>query len=530
MKITKARKTAWATGVCVSLVVVLASFSVQGCTDLGEETFGVIEPDNFFNTESEIIAGLAPVYAQLRGTLGGFHTLSQVSSDETVVPTRGSDWFDNGRWLAIHRQTWDASLSDLSGAWNGSYTGVARANGLLQNLEAAPEGRDTLIAELRGLRAFYYYQLMDLFGGVPIVGDEPDEYIADPDNPPAAATRQEVFDFIRTELTDIRDRLPAAYEGSDYGRMTKGAVDAILANMYLNAAVFTQNSDGINATGYNSCADVQIDGQSACQLAIDAADRVIDSGEYMLSEDWNSIFAPGNSNNPEHIFVVGHLPEDGLGLNFPHQALHYNQITPSAWNGFATLAETYGAFDEEDQRRSIFLEGRQVNVETGEPVDNRQGEPLIFTPEIGDVTNAGEGEGVRVYKFPVDPAHVGPNQGNDYPYFRLSEMYLIKAEALNELNGPTAEAVSLINELRARVFEPDQPLSPGSKEDMREALLEERLFEMTYEARRRQDLVRFGAFTDAWAFKAASEPYRVIFPVPQSQLDSNPNLDQNIGY
>ena len=120
-------------------------------------------------------------------------------------------------------------------------------------------------------------------------------------------------------------------------------------------------------------------------------------------------------------------------------------------------------FDEDDGRRSIFLEGRQVNVETGEPVNNRQGEPLIFTPEIGDVTNAGEGEGVRVYKFPVDPAHVGPNQGNDYPYFRLAEMYLIKAEALNELNGPTAEAVALIDEIRARVFEPNEPINPSSK-------------------------------------------------------------------
>ena len=65
---------------------------------------------------------------------------------------------------------------------------------------------------------------------------------------------------------------------------------------------------------------------------------------------------------------------------------------------------------------------------------------------------------------------------------------------------------------------------------MREAILEERLFEMTYEARRRQDLVRFGRFTDAWAFKPASESYRVIFPIPQSQLDSNPNLEQNVGY
>ena len=497
---------------------------------MGEETFGVIEPENFYNTDEEITAGLAPVYAILRGTLGDYHNLSQVSSDESLVPTRGSDWYDNGVWLALHRQTWDPSLGALNGAWNNAYTGIARANGLLQILEENPEGREQLIAELRALRAFYYYTLMDLFGGVPIVGDEPGEYLADPDNPPAASTREEVFNFVRSELLAVRDELPAQYENG-YGRITQGAVDALLANMYINADVFMSSSEGIDATSYNSCADVQLDGQSACMLAIEAARRVINSDQYSLVEDWNSIFAPDNAQNPEHIFVVAHLPENGLGLNFPHRALHYNQLSPSPWNGFATLAETYNAFNEDDQRRSIFLEGPQVNVETGEPVENRQNERLVFTPQINDITNATEGEGVRIYKFPYDPDHEGPNQGNDYAFFRVAEMYLIIAEALNEMNGPNQESIDLLNELRARVFEPDEPLSlPATKEELREIILQERLYELTYEAKRRQDLIRFGEFTEPWAFKDQSEPYRVLFPIPQPQRDANPNLGQNPGY
>ena len=529
MNILKMRKVVWTSGL-LALLVAASAVSIQGCTDLDEQTFGSIEADNFYNTDEEILAGVAPIYAQLRSTLDAYHNLSQVSSDETIVPTRGSDWFDNGRWLAIHRHTWDPSLSDLNGAWNSSYTGVARANGLLQVLEDA-EGQEQLIAELRALRAFYYYQLMDLFGGVPLVGDEEGEFLADPDNPPSAATRQETFDFIRSELLAVRETLPEQYEGG-YGRMTRYAVDAILANMYLNAAVFTQSSEGISANSYNSCANVQIDGQNACQLAIEAADRVLNSGLYMLSEDWSEIFAPDNAENPEHIFVVAHLAEEGLGLNFPYRALHYNQLSgPTPWNGFATLAETYYAFDEDDQRRSIFLEGQAFNIETGEPVTNRSNEPLIFTPEIRDATAATEAEGVRILKFPVDPNRDRQNMGNDYPYFRLTEMYLIKAEALNELSGPTAEAVALVNEIRARVFEPDEPISPSSQEAMREALLEERLFELTYEARRRQDMIRHGVFTNAWAFKDVGEGFRVLFPIPQAQIDaSNGNLDQNPGY
>jgi starch-binding outer membrane protein, SusD/RagB family len=249
-------------------------------------------------------------------------------------------------------------------------------------------------------------------------------------------------------------------------------------------------------------------------------------------DNWFANFSHDNSGVPEHIFVVAHLPEDGLGLNFIHRAMHYNQFTPAPWNGFSTLAETFFAFDEDDQRRGIFMEGRQFNLETGEPVSNRQGEPLIFTPDINDITNAGEGEGVRIMKFTPDPNHVGPNNGNDYPFFRLAEMYLIKAEALSEL-GQTGPAVEQLNVLRERVFEPRKPLSAGAfnQASLRDQILDERLFELTYEAKRRQDLIRHGKFTQAWSFKNESQPFRILFPVPQTQLDANPNLQpQNPGY
>jgi len=504
---------------CALLLAPVALTSVQGCTDLSEEPTSAITPDNFYRTQDEVLGGVASVYAGLRPTLWEYYNLSQVTTDENIVPTRGQDWFDNGRWLEMHRQTWTpnspVALEDMNGAYNNLFAGVARANVVLNAMESVTvPGQDTIQAELRMLRAFYYYMLMDMFGGVPIVttteiAERPRE------------TRDSVFRFIEAELTEAREALPDRRPPEEYGRVTKGAADAILASMYLNAQVFTGE---VTASGLQP-------GPARWEDAIAAADRVLNSGVYSLAANWRSNFDPNNESSPENIFVIRHVAQDGLGLNFVMRATHYNQLDPAPWNGFATLAETYNAFDAADRRREIFLVGPQVNLITGEPINDRAGNRLVYTVDIKDPTQATEGEGARIVKFAPDPARVGGDNGNDYPYFRLAEMYLIKAEALNEL-GRTSEAVALVNTLRARVFTPPQPLAPGAfnQASFREQILKERLFELTAEAKRRQDLIRFGRFTQPWSFKEQREPYRILMPIPQTQLQTNPLLTQNPGY
>lgn len=522
--------------VLAAAVLVAPALLLAGCTDLGEEAFSSVEPGNFFQTEAEVTAALAPVYAQLRAMLWAYHNLSQVTSDETIVPTRGSDWADGGRWLSMHRHNWDANLVDLNDAWVAAYTGIARANILLENLETVDvPNKEGISAEIRALRAFYYYQLLDFFGSVALVGDEEGEFSADPDNLPGAESRQDVFNFIESELLAVREILPA--EADLFGRMTAGAADAMLANMYLNAGVFTRSSDAINADGYNSCQDVGM-----CQAAIDAVDRILaSSANYQLVDDWRSNFTPDNESHPEHIFVVQHLNIDGLGMNFPMRYMHYNQFNPSPWNGFSTISETYNAFNDVDKRKEIFLVGQQSNFQTGEEVTDRNGNPLIFTEECGDVENTTESACVRVAKFnPDDSAPAGDGHSNDYAFFRLGEMYLIKAEAMNEM-GDVAGAVDLINQLRTRVYD-DEADEKGTLDDflldaadfnqasLRDRILEERLYELMYEAKRRQDLVRYGRFDEAWEYKEASAGFRVLFPIPQLQIDANPGLVQNPGY
>jgi len=496
--------------------------TVAACTNLDESPESFITPVNFYNNEAEVLSGLAGVYAQLRHVVDDYWNVTEVSTDEVVVPTRGQDWYDNGQWLELHRQTWTPSspsgLSLINGAWGMAYTGVTRANALLEALDSVTvPNQKAIVAEARTLRAFYYYLLMDLFGGVPLATST--EVMARP-----RVTRDSLFTFIASELTAARADLPD--QPLAYGRLAKGAADAILANMYINAAVFTKD-DGVSPTAYNSCTTVQIGGKSACQLAVEAADRIINSGVYQLADSFPQDFRADNYNSPENIFVANFADQSGLGLNFVMRALHYNQFTPSPWNGFATLAATYSAFDPADERRQdVFLVGAQKNVLTGQPVTDRQGNPLVFTTTINDITQATEGEGARFYKWPADPNHLNENNGNDYAFFRLGEIYLIKAEALNEMSPGDGTALGLLNALRARVFNPPKPVGAVD----RNAILQERLFELTFEAKRRQDLIRFGLYTAARQFKSVTDAKVLLMPIPQTQLDANPQLTQNPGY
>src|SRR6266496_2949514 len=178
---------------------------VQGCTDLTENPPSLINAGNFFHTEAEVQAGLAGVYAQLRSTApeGGLYDANEVSTDEIVVPIRGKDWNDNGQWIDLHNVTWTptsiATTNFFNGAWNTAYTGVARANLFLSAMEnSTVPNKARYVAEGRTLRAFYYYLLMDMFGGVPIVTTTDIQL-------KARSTRRELFDLIESELIAARD-------------------------------------------------------------------------------------------------------------------------------------------------------------------------------------------------------------------------------------------------------------------------------------------------------------------------------------
>jgi hypothetical protein len=512
----------------------LVTLLALGCTNLDETPASLITPGNFFRNQQEVLAGLAGVYAQLRSFApeGGIYDVSEITTDEDVVPTRGQDWYDNGQWIDLHNMTWTptsaATANFFNGVWNNPYQGIANANLFISAVQnATVPNKAAIVAEARTLRAYFYYVLMDYFGGVPIVTTT--QVTLNPRN-----TRREGFDFIESELLAARPDLPATRPQSDNGRITQGAVDAILANMYLNAGVFTKDgtTGGISGNSYNSCSGIAVTGGDACAQAIAAADRILNSGNYRLSDSFPQNFRADNATSPENIFVVKFIAADGLGMGYVMAILHYSQFNPSPWNGFATLAQTYNSFDAADKRRAVFLIGPQVNVLTGAPVNDRAGNPLVFTDTIHDIHSATEGEGPRIYKWPADPAHVAQNNGNDFALFRLGEIYLIRAEAEFE-SGNAVGALADLNALRARTDPVAAPLVGPVDHQL---ILNERLFELVGEGKRRQDLIRFGGYTGRTddpslaGGKQAQGDFHVLMPIPQTQIDANPKLTQNPGY
>jgi hypothetical protein len=487
----------------VLLITNIASAQLfRSSTDLERTPYNSTIPEHFYRTD---VDSMMPVYKNIRrASWGDYMFLQEVSSDAIVVPTRGGDWDDGGVWRALQEHTW---TSTVSGAWMEAYTGIAMANSTIDSLESLP-GESLHIAEARFLRTLYYWWLLDLFRNVPLVT----EPTTDPDNPPAQNTPLEVFNFIVAEINAALPDLEESFEEDNYGRVTKGAANALLATVYLNAEVYT--------------------GTAMWSECVDACDAVINSGMYDLMPTYYDVFALENEGrtNVENIFVVVHEPEDGI-TSFRHQAtLHYNQLPSTPWNGFSVLADFYNKYDPDDERAdsTLLLIGPQVVLggpNEGQQAYDRYGDSLIFTVD-SPLIDATESNGVRILKWPIDREMNGWFAGNDYAIFRYSHILLVKAEAQFML-GNTNEALDLVNLVRERAFEPDEPLTSITLDD----ILDERGYELLWEGFRRQDLIRTGHWSDTWSLhETPSADYKKLFPIPQIQLDTNPNLVQNEGY
>ena len=285
-----------------------------------------------------------------------------------------------------------------------------------------------------------------------------------------------------------------------------------------------------------------MNGANACDAAIAAANAVINSGNYSLEPagSWNKNFSLDNEKSTENIFVIVYTAEgtSGLGSDWPMRTLHYNQLNSgwgSPWNGFATLAETYNKFDAGDERKAMWLQGQAYSFETGAAVNDRTGNPLIFTVSIPDATQANEGTGVRFNKYPPKPsAATGSGHPNDLVLFRLSEMYLIRAEAQNEKGNLAAALADLqaIHNLR----DPGNPVVAGSQGAMRDAIMKERVLEFAGEGKRRTDMIRAGTYT-SWTEATANGvssvqrlPRITLYPIPNAVIGANSLLTQNAGY
>ncbi len=499
---------------------VLGAATVTSCTDLTENPPSRITPATFFQNDAQVQAALAGVYNGLRTSQpdDGYWNASQVTSDETIVPTRGSDWDDGGQW----REMWTRTYGPASGAGtqtiNSAYadisSAIAKANAVIDALSGSSSTSATQgIAEARALRAWFYYTLQDAFGGVPIITKPGVSGVP-------RATRDSTIRFILSELYAARPALPATYGASGQGRITQGAVDAILTNLYLNYHVYT---------GVPSAGGIAFNSVTRYDSVLAVSTRIMNSGQYTLAPDfatWRANFTGGNQSSKENIFVVRNSETANLGLHYVNEMAHYNHFqNPGGWNGFSVLADRVSQYDPADQRRSLVLTGQQYMFDSPTtPVLTRAGAPLVLG-DIQSLTAAGEGDGFRVYKYSLDPSHNAQDNGNDYVLFRLGGVMLDRAEALYK-SGDQGGALTILNQLRARA---GAPTLTGSVTD--QVMLRERQLELLTEGKRRQDMIRLGAWLTPKRFQTnPTPPYSVLFPIPLTQLQANPVLTQNPGY
>jgi hypothetical protein len=531
------KKTIKHLAVTVLLINILSS-----CHKIDVPVTAALTPEVFPQTSSQFIQAMGPAYTALRGNYSlELWFINSLTTDQAILPARGGNWYDNQGYLMLHYHNWTKDHGTTNSAWSTvSYT-IGTSNQAMAILNSTmPEGaaKQSAISELKMVRALSYFNLMDLYGNVPLDTTYGDF------TPHANIPRTEVFKFIETEIKASLPYLSSENSTLTYGRMNRYTAFSLLAKMYLNAEYYT----GTNR--YNDC--------------IAMCDSVINSGKYSLEPraSYLKMFYPNNGpSTREFIFAIPFDPATSNGYMYYSRydlprslrTKYSLPFTPSAPQ--STLPEFYAYFDDpNDVRNGQWLTGLQYNY-NGTPVTVTTtkkgydqfytgadgGAPLTYqvnlTPNIVlrqsvSAFDLGNDEiawnmGYRNIKFYPDSTSTSRNQNNDVPLFRYSDIILMKAEAILRGGTPTLgqTAVSLVNQLRS-----NRTTSAALSNVSLEFLYAERSREFAWENWHRNDMIRFGKYEGKWGFKTNSDVYRRIFPIPTGAMQVNPALKQNPGY
>lgn len=449
-------------------------------------------------------------------------TLQEQPTDE-MKNSWGDPWC-----LDVNGMTWGTTKNEpVEGVYQRCMYIVALVNEFLKNIPNAPEevNKDSFAAEARFCRSLAYYTLLDLFGIPPFITEN--NYSVNP----SQLERSDLFDWIESELLEIRSYLPLPRAG-EYGRADQAAVDALLARMYLNAQIYT------GTERYTDC--------------ITACNRVI-SGGYKLATDYAELFMADNGQNPranqEIIFPIcfdGDVTQSYgmaaiiLGSRGSGEFAEIPAGINGGWDGYRGTPNLVYLFDYIDNavpKADEILDSRGIFFDRNRSID-------ITTSVTGTFTT----EGWAVYKYTNlksdgQPGSSGSFPDTDFPMFRLGDIYLMYAEAVARggQGGNLTTAVSYVNNLRDRAYgdTSHRITADWLQENNFRNILDERGRELYWEGVRRTDLIRYGLFTSSnylWTFKGGvlsgvgvDNRYNV-FPIPTTDLSVNGNLHQNVGY
>jgi hypothetical protein len=512
--------------ITILLISIVSGMAIMpSCTDLDENVYDKLPADSFGSTEIEVKALVGTVYNTLKTYWPNRIDMSESAGSMAVRPTRiGGDWYDGGQYREIYMHTWTPQTKAILDAWSSASTALGTCNATIDVLKNSDFMTDAQkaenIASVRGVRAFWLYIMLDYWGNIPLVVDYQDKEL------PANKSRQEVFDWLIQEVTEIAEQCPDG-NYDNYGKFTKGSAYFLLAKLYLNAEAWKVNV----GNAYPQC--------------IAACDKVLAMG-YTLEPDYKTNFGI-NDRSHEGILTACFSESDTQNRNqLMNFTLHYadnlsENSKYSAWNGICAQPDYVKLFDTEDPRYAAsFRIGLRTHYATGEVLTTGYDDPLDYTIDFtiipGTEYDGGpwgavvQEAGARCQKWPYSTSLTNA-MGNHFHIFRLADIYLTKAEALLRSGGDAAEATRLVNVIRERAY--------GDTEHNYETVtLEqvalERKFELAWESWSRQDDIRFGTFeTPAWPEsrcpRSASEHLR-LYPVPQTAWQTNQNLTQNPGY
>jgi starch-binding outer membrane protein, SusD/RagB family len=518
-------------------VVVLTSIFTSCNKDLDRTPTNETTADAAYSSAEGYKQALAKVYGSyaLTGSsgpnstdLGGidpgtsdflrlYWVAQEITTDEAMII-----WSDPGL-PEFHNLNWSSSNVMLTGLYNRCLYQITVCNefireasdGKLSSRGITGTAADSVRfyrAEARFLRAFQYWVVMDLFANPPFVTetDPIGSYL------PKQISRANLFNYIESELKAIEGGMIAPRQ-NEYGRVDQAAVWALLARLYLNAEVYLGQGNGRFTD------------------AITYASKVINSG-YTLSPNYRYLFlADNNTNNNEILLPInydGVFTQNWGGTTFIINAAINNELNPPAfgvptggWGGMRStknLPLLFGDYSGNTDKRAMFA---GFTLEITDPSVYKQGLAVV---KFKNITSTG-----------ATPSSAnGTFASTDFPLFRLSEMYLVYAEAVlrGGAGGSMTTALQFINSLRTRAFgNTGGNLNTLTLND----ILDERGRELYWEAYRRTDLIRFGIFTSAsylWPWKGGVQggrgvdPKYNIFPIPATDIIANPNLAQNTGY
>ncbi|CAG5067339.1 SusD-like protein P2 [Dyadobacter sp. CECT 9623] len=509
------------------------ALALTSCEEfLKEEPESFLSEDQYYKTQNDAINAVNSVYFFLNS--GGnnvqtpyntlFNTGMNMAGDDED-PGPGATNADVRSLSVLAHSSGNLRIYEI---WQQHYAAIKKANVALEKIPAIEFDntlKSRLIGESKFLRALYYFNLVRLYGDVPLI-TEYQKFVDAAGYEVAKSPSSEVYAQIEKDLTEAALALPATYASPDAGRATAGAAKALLAKVYLTKASYPLNI----AAHYK-------DAVARAEEALSATDGGTGTYNYDLVTNYAEVFLPAFKNNREHIFsaqfksnslnqgnneysraILSGVP--GLNGNYAHMVRFYTV-------GSDKFFSIYKLFKPTDKRRDVTF----VRSFTSPANGRKYALPIANATVPGDST--------PFWNKWVDPASstVTNQAATNVPILRYAELLLIHAEAENEANGPTAKAYKSLNRVRNRAGLPN--LTTGlSKEQFRDSVYLDRRLELTYEYQRWFDLIRQKDANGKPSFVAnlhkvgktnAADKHR-LYPIPQSEIDNNKLLVQNPGF